>query len=176
MTKTCQPSGLIRPLSAITMQERKVIQLKNIRVFETKLVCPRCDGNGLIYRTKITEMKKTLFICDECEATWDDWHKIGSSFKDLTTYIQELGYDYNSIIISELDYYWIHDDELNIREDYYVCPLLNIMIWMGDCYDINAVRNKWVKKSVLSELEKEIKSKIDIDKIDDICNKCAYSI
>lgn len=59
-------------------------------------------------------------------------------------------------------------------EEMYNCPLLQRSLWMGDCYDINAVLADWVLESVLESLESEIGLKIDLVRAGLTCPKCRY--
>jgi hypothetical protein len=64
----------------------------NISLFEGKIVCPRCDGNGLIYKGKITGLDTIIYICDECEAAWDEISNISlDTFSDLTLFLEKKG-------------------------------------------------------------------------------------
>ncbi|MGG3471498.1 hypothetical protein ABES02_29040, partial [Neobacillus pocheonensis] len=151
--------------------------VKNIRTFNGKIVCPRCDGNGLIYKTNIEELIGIkLFVCDECEATWEKYEEIGMEILiDLTTYLETKGLNYSKVNFINENYDWISDPEEKVSKEYYDCPLLNIMIWIGDCYDINAVRNEMVKKSVLHGLETELSKTISFEKANEICKRCKHS-
>lgn len=59
------------------------------------MMCPRCDGQGAIYKAILKQKHIMLYICDECEATWIDKDKIElSRFKDLSTLLEEYGLTY----------------------------------------------------------------------------------
>jgi hypothetical protein len=62
-------------------------------------------------------------------------------------------------------------DEL---KDMYACPLLNRSLWMGDCYDINTVIERLVKRSILQSLESEIGSSIDVSIAAKVCPNCCH--
>jgi predicted RNA-binding Zn-ribbon protein involved in translation (DUF1610 family) len=79
---------------------------EKLTYFNGKVVCPRCDGNGLIYRATLMPINKTIYICDECEAMWPDTIISKHNFQDFTSYIAALGYTYNEVEISDIDYYW----------------------------------------------------------------------
>ena len=34
------------------------------------ILCPFCDGNGLIYQAKIKNQNEVIYICDECDTIW----------------------------------------------------------------------------------------------------------
>lgn len=34
------------------------------------IICPLCDGNGLIQKWKVKPSEIVIYVCDECEATW----------------------------------------------------------------------------------------------------------
>lgn len=77
----------------------------SLQFFKGKVVCPRCDGNGLIY--KLENQNVTLFICDECEATWENFDLISvESFTDLQILLELKDLKYLDIIMAEEDYYW----------------------------------------------------------------------
>lgn len=77
----------------------------SLELFKGKVVCPRCDGNGLIYKLEYQNL--TLYICDECEATWENFNVISvESFADLQTFLELKGLKYLDIIEVEEDYYW----------------------------------------------------------------------
>ncbi len=82
--------------------------LKNLIIYNNKVVCPRCDGNGFLYISTLQPINKSLIVCDECEATWpsDTTSITNTNFEDFTTYITRLGYTYNEIIITEINYNW----------------------------------------------------------------------
>lgn len=146
--------------------------MKHIQIFKGKVVCPRCDGNGLIYRIPIMDTNESLYVCDECEACWKTIEEIiNNEFKDLTTFLDERNINISDY--SHADFDW--QDDLETKSNYYSCPLLNILIWMGDCYDINAYGNKIVKKTVLSGLEQELRKNFEIKEIEKICSTCKHS-
>jgi hypothetical protein len=56
------------------------------------IVCPRCDGQGTVLKATITKLNRTIFLCDECDATWFDQHLISNTdFIDFTTYMEAAG-------------------------------------------------------------------------------------
>ena len=74
-----------------------------LELFNGKVVCPRCDGNGLIY-------KANTYICDECDALWIDRKNINAiSFKDLATFLEEKGYTYKDSKLMNLGYDWYEE-------------------------------------------------------------------
>ena len=47
--------------------------------------CPRCQGNGIIYKARIIKTQEIIYLCDECDAVWDsplEFHKISLIFSD----------------------------------------------------------------------------------------------
>lgn len=82
----------------------------NLLIYKGNVVCPRCDGNGFLYQTTLEPINKTVIMCDECEATWplpinpDTINK--SNFQDFTTYIEHLGYTYETIELTNIRYDW----------------------------------------------------------------------
>lgn len=77
-----------------------------IEIFQNKVVCPLCDGNGLISRIRLEPLNKIVYLCDECEATWLDQNIDVKTFVDLTTYLMRLGYGYTDVSYQDEDYYW----------------------------------------------------------------------
>lgn len=74
--------------------------------FNGKIVCPRCDGNGLIYKARLMPLNTIVFMCDECEALWLDTAIHKNNFQDFTSYVSSQGYTYNQININDIDYDW----------------------------------------------------------------------
>lgn len=69
------------------------------------MVCPRCDGQGNIYRAKVVDLDIIIKICDECEACWQEDQSITlQSFKGLTTFLKENDLTYKDAIIEDLEY------------------------------------------------------------------------
>ena len=55
------------------------------------IVCPRCDGQGHIFKKLIKFNKEMIYICDECDAIWFNDEKIQSgNFIDYSTYMESL--------------------------------------------------------------------------------------
>lgn len=71
------------------------------------MICPRCDGQGEIYKARVKNLGITLFICDECEACWEEGTNIEiSTFQDLSTFLEQKGTSYNEADIEDLGYQW----------------------------------------------------------------------
>jgi len=71
------------------------------------MICPRCDGQGEIYKAKVKNLDITLYICDECEACWEESTNIElSTFQDLSTLLEKKGSSYNDADIEDLGYQW----------------------------------------------------------------------
>lgn len=69
--------------------------------------CPRCDGQGDIYKAKIKNLGTTLYICDECEACWEEGVPIElSTFQDLSTFLEQKGVAYIELLLEEQNYQW----------------------------------------------------------------------
>ena len=76
-------------------------------IYYGQVVCPRCDGNGLIYQTYVLLLGVTIYLCDECEAMWEDPKTISiSNFRDFTTYLQGHGVTYIDAELQDIDYEW----------------------------------------------------------------------
>ncbi|OPH47021.1 hypothetical protein BC351_40510 [Paenibacillus ferrarius] len=60
------------------------------------------------------------------------------------------------------------------HKDMYDCPLLNHPLWMGDCYDINAVIERMVKRSILQSLESELGIQVDLSRAEKVCPNCYH--
>ncbi len=74
--------------------------------YQGKIVCPRCDGNGLIYKAQIAGLDNMLLICDECEAYWEHETRISmDSFSVLGILLKETGRSYKDI--TDLGYYMV---------------------------------------------------------------------
>lgn len=55
------------------------------------MLCPRCE-QGDIVRAKIIAHDTSLFVCQECEASWFLYEDIGvRAFFDYGTYMESLG-------------------------------------------------------------------------------------
>ncbi|QWI73128.1 3'-5' exonuclease (plasmid) [Bacillus mycoides] len=79
-----------------------------MELFKGKVVCPRCDGNGLIYKAKITNLDQVVYICDECDATWMENHNMKkTNFIDLGTFLHQNACTYKTTKITYLGYDWI---------------------------------------------------------------------
>lgn len=62
------------------------------------VVCPRCDGNGLIYKVKVVDINEILFACDECEACWTTDFEINlETFQNLSTYLERKGTSFSTV-------------------------------------------------------------------------------
>lgn len=35
------------------------------------MLCPLCDGQGILYSAKILKLNLLIYICDECDAMWE---------------------------------------------------------------------------------------------------------
>ncbi len=69
------------------------------------MICPRCDGQGSIYKAKIIDLGIKLSICDECEACWTEDQKINlENFQDLSTLLNAHGLTYENAKIEDLGY------------------------------------------------------------------------
>lgn len=96
--------------------------MKDLKIFEGKVVCPRCypGGGGFIYKAKICNIDQIFFICDECDALWEKSESIikdlvyNESFHDLSTFIKEkYNIEYPNFDWEYTDYTW-HQDKNNL--------------------------------------------------------------
>jgi transposase-like protein len=85
--------------------------MENIEIFQNKVVCPRCDGNGLVCKLIIMPLNEPAYVCDECEATWFDKNISIKNFVNLTTYVDGRGYDFADVRYKDEDYYWYTKQE-----------------------------------------------------------------
>ncbi|REK67793.1 MAG: 3'-5' exonuclease [Brevibacillus sp.] len=82
-------------------------ETNQLQFFNGRIVCPRCDGNGLVYKAKVSDLNKILYICDECEASWQEDTPINkNSFEDLSTFLEKNGCTYRDANIVDLGYDW----------------------------------------------------------------------
>lgn len=80
-----------------------------LKIFNNKVVCPRCDGNGLLYKAKIVELELFVYICDECEALWKDVDAIKTyKFIDFSTFLEKNGLHYDTAEVLDLGYDWLN--------------------------------------------------------------------
>lgn len=77
-----------------------------MQTFNGKIVCPRCNGNGLVYKSRVIELDLTIYICDECEASWENEELLINEFQDLSTFLEEKGLVYEDVRFIELGYDW----------------------------------------------------------------------
>jgi transcription elongation factor Elf1 len=56
------------------------------------IICPRCDGQGCITIVVVKRDKRTIFACEECEASWLKREAIGvEQWIDLEEYVKSIG-------------------------------------------------------------------------------------
>lgn len=81
--------------------------MSKLTFFNGHVVCPRCDGNGLIYKAMAIEINEILFTCDECEACWTLDVEISlDTFEDLSSYLDKKGTSYRNSNMVNLGYDW----------------------------------------------------------------------
>ncbi|EGK09935.1 hypothetical protein HMPREF9374_2738 [Desmospora sp. 8437] len=56
------------------------------------VICPFCDGNGIIMKAKISRLDLDILICNECEAMWklEDILK-EDTFEQFTVWMRNQG-------------------------------------------------------------------------------------
>jgi hypothetical protein len=65
--------------------------------------CPRCEGQGLICVSRVKGY--TFFICDECDACWENVEDIyNKTFKDLYEFLDLKGISFEDTEVEYLDY------------------------------------------------------------------------
>lgn len=85
-----------------TFLEKNGLKLSDVKIDEPIILCPRCDGQGEVHKSKIVNLGIILKICDECEACWSENQKITTkTFKDLSTFLEEHGLEYENIKIEQ---------------------------------------------------------------------------
>jgi transcription elongation factor Elf1 len=80
---------------------------------EKYILCPRCDGSGLVYRAYLPPLNEYVLVCDECEAMWLIEEQLASNiFQDFTTYIAKKGYKYKDVYSDQDTYFWYQEKKL----------------------------------------------------------------
>jgi len=77
-------------------------------IHNDKAVCPRCDGNGSLYKTTLQPLNLDVIMCDECDSIWpiSTQEFTNSNFQDFTTYVQSLEYTYDDVDLTNITYDW----------------------------------------------------------------------
>ena len=71
------------------------------------MVCPRCDGQGNVYRGRLEAINLTLYVCDECEAYWLEGKIISKdTFKNLCELYSKESVDEFKNPITDREYNW----------------------------------------------------------------------
>lgn len=68
------------------------------------MLCPRCE-QGEVVVANIIKTKDTVYVCEECEATWFSEEDIGKEeFVDFGTYMESIGLEplWKEITVSKL--------------------------------------------------------------------------
>lgn len=79
---------------------------QGLQHFHNRVVCPRCDGNGFVYRGRIAELGKIVYICDECDALWQEERAIGEKdHVDFSTFLSNHGIKTNLNVV-DVEYNW----------------------------------------------------------------------
>lgn len=59
--------------------------------------CPRCDGQGTIDTVRIRSTSRTVFVCDECNALWENLRDINRvPWVQAQAYFEKRGMKYDS--------------------------------------------------------------------------------
>lgn len=83
-----------------------------LELFQNRVVCPRCDGQGLVYKALVIPLNEYFYICDECDASWINIESISNKFIDFERRILDKGFTYNTIKLKDIDYYWYQKQEV----------------------------------------------------------------
>lgn len=80
-----------------------------VQIFKGKAVCPSCDGNGLIFKTRLKCNNLVLYVCDQCDATWKHSEDIGAKqFLCLQIMLDEYGVGWGNLELT--DYEWLNNE------------------------------------------------------------------
>ena len=53
--------------------------------------CPRCDGNGWLVRVRVRGGDVEMYVCEECEATFEIALPSRQTFGDFQTWLTSIG-------------------------------------------------------------------------------------
>lgn len=96
------------------------------------MVCPRCDGQGLIYRVKVLNLGIELNTCDECEACWPiSFTMLIENFKDMTVFLEEHGLTYEGAEIKDLGYIGLENER---RRNFFATPKNDIIALVDEAW------------------------------------------
>ena len=86
-------------------------ELKNIGL----ILCPFCEGKGIVYRIKIGALDNMLvYNCDNCNALWHEGQKIDKNTKEtLLGFLQTKGLDYLTARLSDFTPDWSKEKKEN---------------------------------------------------------------
>lgn len=67
-------------------------RMTEMNIHKNTVVCPRCDGNGLVYLLNVEGENMCVYVCDECDALWETPDEITlGRFHDFHTYMNQRG-------------------------------------------------------------------------------------
>lgn len=92
----------------------------------------------------------------------------------LKSYMREFLLKRNLYIKKAAEELGKNETKVNTEDVVFECPLIKGIIHEGDCFDINLVRERMAKQSLLIHLENELGFKIDILRADEVCSKCRH--
>lgn len=55
------------------------------------ILCPFCDGQGVIEKATIKGTDITIYICDECDTVWKDPHITEENCHNFENLMRDLG-------------------------------------------------------------------------------------
>src|SRR5437868_14995537 len=71
------------------------------------MICPRCDGKGVVCRATVRGSGADVYVCDACKALWTHPQSIGpATFVDLAVFLQTHGAAGGYAALTALDRNW----------------------------------------------------------------------
>jgi hypothetical protein len=58
---------------------------------EIKRICPRCDRQGCVQKVVVGEKNISVYLCDECDATWERAADIGGTGENFEQLMERHG-------------------------------------------------------------------------------------
>lgn len=55
-----------------------------------QVYCPLCEGQGVVYKARVTKLNCVIYICDECDTIWQNGNDISEeSCAGFDTFMSE---------------------------------------------------------------------------------------